>query len=59
MSNERDLADAIYRQIIADHNIEEALLTWRETHDMRYVLAHIAAWAIDDVLARRSTGVAA
>jgi hypothetical protein len=50
---DRDLAEAIYAEIIAAHSVAEAKLTWAEHKDMRYLLAHIATWAIDAVLARR------
>ncbi len=51
--SDRDLADAIYAEIIAAHSVAEARLTWAESEDMRYTLAHVAYDAIDRVLARR------
>ena len=51
--SERDLAEAIYAEIIAAHSVAEARLTWAESEDMRYTLAVVAHQAIDAVLARR------
>ena len=53
MSADRDLAEAIYNEIIAAHSVAEARLTWAESEDMRYTLAHVAHDAIERVLAAR------
>jgi len=53
MSDERSLAVEIYDEIIAAHSVAEARLTWAESEDMRYTLAHVAWDAISTVLARR------
>jgi len=62
MSADRDLAEAIYQEIISAEHVEYALEVWREAlllktwsdiDRMKSVLAHISSSAIDAVLARR------
>ena len=62
MSADRDLAEAIYAQILSDSSIAEAVLVWDEIgypgwataeNAMRHLFGHITQAAIDTVLARR------
>ena len=59
---DRDLAEAIYAQLISAEHVEYALEVWRDSlllktwsdaDRMKSVLAHISSSAIDAVLARR------
>jgi hypothetical protein len=63
MSAERDLAEAIYAEIISPAHVQHALDLWRyatreppignQRDIIQYVLAETSAMAIDTVLARR------
>jgi hypothetical protein len=60
MSADRDLAEAIYREITSEEALDVALEGWRdltcngsERNRLGFVLAGIAAISIDTVLARR------
>jgi len=61
-SAERDLAEAIYAELISAEHVEYALEVWRDSlllktwsdaDRMKSVLAHISSSAIDAVLTRR------
>jgi hypothetical protein len=52
-AHDRDLAEAILRELSSDVSAARAALAWADTKDMRRTLAHVAAVAIEAVLARR------
>jgi len=65
--HDRDVAKAIYDEIISPESVAEALRIWlnpgrppwaTDADDMRSVLAHVAQAAIDAVLARRQREIA-
>lgn len=65
MSTERDLAEAIHREIISPESVEHAVALWNERAQimsrqqrMLSVLARTSANAIDRVLARRQSEAA-
>jgi hypothetical protein len=64
MSTERDLAEAIHREIISPESVEAALELWQqsslldERSRMWRVLARTSANALDAVLARREAQAA-
>jgi len=51
--HDRELAEAILRELSSDVSAARAALAWADTKDMRRTLAHVAAVAIEAVLARR------
>ena len=65
MSNDRDLAEAIYAELVADHTAAAVLYLWQHRKigasdfvDMRAVLSCVAAAAIDAALVRRQREIA-
>lgn len=55
---DRELAEAILRELSSDVSAARAALAWADTKDMRRMLAHVAHVAIEAVLTRRLTEAA-
>jgi len=62
LSDDRDLAEALHREIVSPELVEYALEVWRDSvllktwsdaDRMKSVLGHVSSSAIDAVLARR------
>jgi hypothetical protein len=67
LSDDRDLAEALHREIVSPELVEYALEVWRDSvllktwsdaDRMKSVLGHVSSSAIEDVLARRQREIA-